>query len=474
MAEYIPTPSPVIHFTATGTQNTFNIPFPFLDENDIKVYIELNEQLLGINYSVTGNSVEENGIVNLFITPVSGTVVTVIRDTVEQRLTDFETAARFDPSLLDSEFNNVLRMVEDTRLLNTAAPTFHPRDIGNVNGVLPQIIPKGVLRFNEDGDGFDILDLNDVPEFADSVALAQGYAQQAQASATSAEDDRILAEDAQEGSNTAYLGAELAKEDAQTFATKSERYATFPEDQVIPTTSDYSALHYAAKSSGSATQAQLIADSVNGAVSTAKGYRDETLTYRNQSSVSAATATTKATEASDSATVALGAQQGAELAEDGAEFNNTESETNKNLSASFKTLSEQYATYPVDQIIPTTSDYSAKHYAAKAMEAASASLIWGGGFTPTAGQEYPTTTGITQDTQWVIELSEDYTYTSGVLVGKTTKAGDLIIYDTPNNTWTLVSINRAPERNRKITFGSGDAPTTGVREEGEIYFKLLS
>ena len=103
-------------------------------------------------------------------------------------------------------------------------------------------------------------------------------------------------------------------------------------------------------------------------------------------------------------------------------------------------LAQKWASNPEDT--PVVPDkYSALHWAIKAQYNANQTYISGGLFTPTVQQEYPDVSGVVRDTIWINEFAtsgDSYTFTTGDLVGKTTSNADMMFYDTPSNSWSLI------------------------------------
>lgn len=72
---------------------------------------------------------------------------------------------------------------------------------------------------------------------------------------------------------------------------------------------------------------------------------------------------------------------------------------------------------------------------------ANQTFISGGLFKPTSAQEYPDVSGIVRDTIWIVEFDSQtdfFKFTFGDLSGKTTTNADMMFYDTPSNSWSLI------------------------------------
>ncbi|AUS01887.1 hypothetical protein NVP2044O_23 [Vibrio phage 2.044.O._10N.261.51.B8] len=103
-------------------------------------------------------------------------------------------------------------------------------------------------------------------------------------------------------------------------------------------------------------------------------------------------------------------------------------------------LAEKWASNPEGSIV-VDGKYSALHWAKKAQYNANQTFISGGLFTPSVSQEYPDVSGVIRDTIWINEFptqGDSYTFTTGDLAGKTTSNADMMFYDTPSNSWSLI------------------------------------
>ena len=142
--------------------------------------------------------------------------------------------------------------------------------------------------------------------------------------------------------------------------------------------------------------------------------------------VSASNALTSAGNAAGSATAAANSRTAAAT-----------SETNAQTSASEASQSETNA---------AASATSASNSATEAAQSASNTFVAGGTFTPVAGTEYPSTTGLTSRTVWIISFatpSGTYTYTTGDLSGTQVGNQDLLLYTPATTTFELIPSSTA-------------------------------
>lgn len=146
---------------------------------------------------------------------------------------------------------------------------------------------------------------------------------------------------------------------------------------------------------------------------------------------------------------------------------------------SSKSKAQKWAENPAGTAVEP-GKYSALHWAEQARALANQIYASGGLFTPTTGKPYPTTTGITSDTVWIVNFpnaGDSFTYTTGALKGENVVNGFLLFYDTPANTWNLIktsisgvaTVNGKPGPNVTITAADvGALPITGGTVKGTL------
>lgn len=147
--------------------------------------------------------------------------------------------------------------------------------------------------------------------------------------------------------------------------------------------------------------------------------------YKEAAALSAGVAKTNADTSINKAKEATAATQEAEKSKVAAKL----SEDNAKLS---EVAAEEWAT--------SKPNNNARYWAEKAKEYSAKTIVNGGAWTPSAGNEYPDTTGITIDTIWKVSFpnrGDKYTYTGGAFAGQEVKALDEIMYDMPTGTWAL-------------------------------------
>ncbi|CAH9015530.1 hypothetical protein VP282E431_P0013 [Vibrio phage 282E43-1] len=179
----------LIRYTLDGIKLTHDISFGVTDGDGFDVYVNRTKLDKSLDYDVIG-SVDElregGGKITLKAAHAASDVLLILSDTLARRVTNFAKAARFEEAEIDSEFDNLLRLLEDASLYLTSTPYFNPVDIGLVDGQLPALIAGGVLRVNEHKNGFELVELDKVPEFLEALRKCTEQADRSESEADKA------------------------------------------------------------------------------------------------------------------------------------------------------------------------------------------------------------------------------------------------------------------------------------------------
>ncbi|AUR98929.1 coil containing protein [Vibrio phage 1.257.O._10N.286.46.A4] len=179
----------LIRYTLDGIELTHDISFGVTDGDGFDVYVNRTKLDKGIDYKVVGTDEQlrgGDGTITLTIPHAASDVLLILSDTLARRVTNFAKAARFEEAEIDNEFDNLLRLLEDAALNLQSTPYFSPPDIGLVNGELPPLIAGGVLRVNTTKNGFELVELDKVPEFEEALRKATEQANKSEAKAQEA------------------------------------------------------------------------------------------------------------------------------------------------------------------------------------------------------------------------------------------------------------------------------------------------
>ena len=102
---------PRVQYVADGSRNDFPFLFPVLTNNDLEVY--LGESKQSSNYAVVGAGETNGGTVFLDDAPSVGTIVTLVRNTPIQRVSDFQESGMFQAKVLNDELDLLTAALQD-------------------------------------------------------------------------------------------------------------------------------------------------------------------------------------------------------------------------------------------------------------------------------------------------------------------------------------------------------------------------
>ncbi len=151
MSNYVATTAARESYTGDGSTTEFDFNYDFSSDEDLAVYIDDSIQALNTDYYATP-STDGEGSVTFYSAPDTDSEIKIIRQTVLERQADFETAARFTASLVDSEFDQNLRIISDYQLNDSGikVPLYKVEDW---TPELEEFVDGGIVVINDDGTG---------------------------------------------------------------------------------------------------------------------------------------------------------------------------------------------------------------------------------------------------------------------------------------------------------------------------------
>lgn len=149
--------TPWVQYNGTNGQTVYVYPFPIFDDRDIVVDIDDVVLTLNVDYTVTGVTAEDGGTIVLAVPSAGGELITLLRDTPVDRLTDYVENGDFLADTVNNDFDRIILMIQELkngtnglasaiRLPFTEAPT-DAKTILNTDSR-----PNTVLGFNQDND----------------------------------------------------------------------------------------------------------------------------------------------------------------------------------------------------------------------------------------------------------------------------------------------------------------------------------
>lgn len=109
--------TPRVQYVATALQTTFSIPFRFFDDGDIEVYLDENTIAVNPNdYTLTGAGTNSNGSLIFDVGQPLDTGVTIVRNSVVERTTNFSDSGDWQAQNVNNQFNRLTTYIQEVAL----------------------------------------------------------------------------------------------------------------------------------------------------------------------------------------------------------------------------------------------------------------------------------------------------------------------------------------------------------------------
>ena len=144
--------TPRIQYTADGIQTTFTYPFPIFEDIDIRVYEGLILKTLTTDFTVSGTGNSSGGNVIFGTAPSVNSIITLRRNLIIERTSDFQEAGEFRAKVINDELDKIIAMAQ--QLEDTTDRTLKLSDTETtIDLSLPEksVRSNKVLSFNSDG-----------------------------------------------------------------------------------------------------------------------------------------------------------------------------------------------------------------------------------------------------------------------------------------------------------------------------------
>ncbi len=161
-------------YTATAGQTVFTFSFRVFGITDVKVYktptgVSFNDAAyLTVAYTVTVNAdqdANQGGSITLSTGATAGDRITIISNVADTRATDYKVGGKFDPDIVDNDFDRSLSIAKQAKEAISLAPRFQ-ESAHNASGIaLPDLEANAFWQVNAAGNGLKstfTLDSSDV------------------------------------------------------------------------------------------------------------------------------------------------------------------------------------------------------------------------------------------------------------------------------------------------------------------------
>lgn len=153
---------PWVQYVATAAQTVFIVPFLFINDSDLAVYLRADANTtpddsiqkldLNIDYTVTGQAQSIGGQITLTNPASAGNIVTILDNALIERLTNFVDGALIKPSSLDFQIDRLVALIKQVNMFNEKlTPRYWSNSTPNNNTDLrlPILEPLTIWRKNQ-------------------------------------------------------------------------------------------------------------------------------------------------------------------------------------------------------------------------------------------------------------------------------------------------------------------------------------
>ena len=205
--------SPRIQYVADGKLNAYEFPFVIFNPSDINVYF--NDKVQDSDtYTVTMSKNIEGGEISFETAPVSGTIITIVRNLAIKRTTTFQEGGALRAKVLNKEFDYQMacqQQIADSLNRSMVLPPYAVDT--DVDLTLPTPSAGKAIVWNSDGTNLE----NSTVEVNALESTLKGYKESAESSATVATEKASIA------SEKADIATEKANEAVSTLASKANK-----------------------------------------------------------------------------------------------------------------------------------------------------------------------------------------------------------------------------------------------------------
>ena len=127
--------APRVQYVADGVQSAFTYPFPIFEAADLEV--RLDARVLASGFTVAGAGQSQGGSVTFTVAPASGAVVTLRRNLVVARTTDFQENGILRSRTLNDELDYQVAALQEVKEELGQAIRLDPSEVGSLAPLPP-------------------------------------------------------------------------------------------------------------------------------------------------------------------------------------------------------------------------------------------------------------------------------------------------------------------------------------------------
>lgn len=162
--------SRIVQYTATGSQTQFTVPFPFLEDADVKAYKRASgttgddtTDILTIttDYTLTGAGQASGGTLTLTSGATVGDIVTIVGDDSIERTSYYTTNPTIDGFNEDFEKQTIFNRLNETLRAERMLSYQRSETIADKDRDIPPLSPLHCWRMNEGGTAIESVEIID-------------------------------------------------------------------------------------------------------------------------------------------------------------------------------------------------------------------------------------------------------------------------------------------------------------------------
>jgi len=198
----IPASDARIQFVATAAQTDFNFDFALFSSADLVVKKNDVTLVLGVDYTVPSFD-EDGGTVTLDVGADAGAVITIYRQTVIARESQYQNNGILDAAPLERDFDTITTILQE--ISRDVRRTFRLSDQSNASTMTVMPVANRAIMFNTAGTGLTTTTYNPDDVVNDAIV----YATLASEKADESEAARLAAETARDEAVAAAASVDL-------------------------------------------------------------------------------------------------------------------------------------------------------------------------------------------------------------------------------------------------------------------------